>query len=233
MLSADQPPPAPPDDPEPTPGGTPPRLFFPDEPAVPAARPPVQGAPVPGAQAPGGPPGPPSPGGPEYPGYQGPARLPAPPLSSVPPRPAAPPRPPRPARPTALPRRELRQRALAASVFGLLSLFALSAANLVGHPLYLVVFAVVVALLAIVTGASARRAARREDTARPRGSVAAIVLGSVALALALILSLAIVFSRQLTAYQNCIAVARTSAAQQACAQQLRNSVDRQLDGHPN
>jgi len=270
MLSADQTPPAPPDGPEPPPGGTPRRLFFPDEPAVPPSsqvprqqsagqEPPGQSAlgqpgpvPPPSAQLPFGqqppvqaaPPHEPAPHepaphepaphepaphepGPHEPGLRQPARQ----GPGGPGGPAGrPQRPGRAGRPTAAPRRELQQRALAAAVFGLLSLFSLSAANLVGHPLYLVIFAVAVALLAIVTGASAARRARKEATARPRGSVAAIVLGAISLVLAAFLSVAIVFANEITAYQNCVAVAPNTAAQQACAQKLMNAVDHKLGG---
>jgi hypothetical protein len=140
------------------------------------------------------------------------------------PPPPAPARPPRPARPTAPPRRELRQRALAATVFALLSLFALVAANRAGHAIYLVIFALVVAVAACVLGASAGRRARREDTMRPRGSVAGIVLGSVAIILALLALLGIVFARQLTSYEQCMHNAQSTAAQQVCTHHLLQSV---------
>ncbi len=97
-------------------------------------------------------------------------------------------------RPTAPPRRDLQHRGLAAAVLGLISLFALSAANLVAHALYLVTFAVVVGLIAIMAGASASRRAGEEETARPRGSLAAIILGVLSIALSALVAVGIVFA---------------------------------------
>jgi MFS family permease len=136
----------------------------------------------------------------------------------------------RPARHTAQPRQELRQRALAAAIFGLLGLLALSAANQVAHPSYLVAFALAIGIVACVLGATAARRARREETARPRGSVAGIVLGGVSIGLALLAFVAITFSRQLTDYQQCMDNARSATAQQTCTHQLLQSVRSQYAG---
>jgi hypothetical protein len=186
------------------PAGETPRLYFPDQPAVPP--PPPQAPPPPGQF-------PPDPAGSWQPGKPG--------RRGGPPTPA---RPPRPSRPTAPPRRELRQRALAATIFALLSLLALVAANQAGHASYLVIFALVIAVAACVLGASAARRARREDTARPRGSVAGIILGAVAIILSLVALLGIIFARQLTNYEQCMNNAQTTAAQQACEHRLLQSV---------
>ena len=129
-----------------------------------------------------------------------------------------------------MPRRELRQRALAASVFGLISLFALSAAGEVRHSLYLVAFAFVVAVAAIAAGVSASRRARREETARPRGSLAAVILGSVAIFLCAVSGVAIVFAGPFSAYETCIGNAVSTPAKQACAHQLVQAVQKQADG---
>jgi hypothetical protein len=173
-LSADQTPPARPD--------TLPRLFFPDQPAVP----------------------PPPPG-------QAPA--PVPPVIT---RPQG--------RPTGVPRRELRQQALAATIFGLLSMLALTAANQAGHAVYLVVFALVIGVAAAVLGISAGRRAHREGAARPRGSVAGIILGVVSVILALMALFVLTFSRQFASYEQCMNKATTPAAQQACTHHLLQSV---------
>jgi uncharacterized membrane protein YoaK (UPF0700 family) len=133
-------------------------------------------------------------------------------------------------RPTALARKELRQRALAATVFGLLSLFALSAAGQVAHALYLVAFAFVVAVVAVVAGASASRRARREETARPRGSLAAVILGSVAIFLCAVSLIAVVFASQFANYETCISNAPTSAAKQACATKFMQAIQKQVNG---
>jgi hypothetical protein len=270
-VSADQPPQAPVAGSEPAAGtgsGLP-RLYFPDEPAVPppGTTPQLR----PGPADPGGSGGPPL--GPDS---RGSADRPAPPESVPPPAPpsgwspppptAGPPagwtqgppagqqppaqqwgqptgqqpqwgqqpgwtppgsgpgRPQRPARPTAPPRRELRQRAAAAAFFGLLALLALTAANEVHRPLYLVIFSMVIGAGAAVLGISAAVRARKDNTRRPPGSVAAIVLGVISILLAGISVLAIVFARQLSNYEQCMNNASTSAAKQACANQMLQSI---------
>jgi predicted PurR-regulated permease PerM len=150
---------------------------------------------------------------------QGPAPSPLPESAPVPARAR------RPGRPTAPPRRELRQQALAAAVFGLLGLLALSAVSQAGHALYLVAFALVIGAAACVLGVSAGRRARREDTVRPRGSVAAIILGAVSVVLALFAMVGIAFNQQLTSYEQCMNNAVTTAAQHACTQQLLHAVE--------
>jgi hypothetical protein len=120
---------------------------------------------------------------------------------------------------------------MAATVFGLLSLFALTAAGQVDHSLYLVTFAFAVAVLAIVAGASASRRARREETARPRGSLAAVILGSVAIFLCAVSLVAIVFAKQFADYETCISNSPTSAAKQACATRFMQAVQNQVNGH--
>jgi hypothetical protein len=136
------------------------------------------------------------------------------------------PRPPRPARPrpTAPARRELRQEALAAAVFGLLSLLALAVADQVSHPLYLVTFALVVGLAAGVLGVIAGRRARRDNTARPRGSVAAVVMGSVAVVLGLLAAVVLSYSQQFTQYEQCMNGATSHAAEQVCAHNLVHAI---------
>jgi hypothetical protein len=135
-----------------------------------------------------------------------------------------PPGPQRPARPTAPPRRELRQRAAAAAFFGLLALLALTAANEVHRPLYLVIFSLIIGAGAMVLGISAAVRARKDNTRRPPGSVAAIVLGVISILLAGISVLAIVFARQLTNYEQCMNNASTNAAKQTCANRMLQSI---------
>jgi hypothetical protein len=59
---------------------------------------------------------------------------------------------------------------------------------------------------------------------RPRGSVAAIVLGALTIVLALFALIGIAYSQQLTTYEQCMKNATTTAAQQACTHQLLHSV---------
>jgi NO-binding membrane sensor protein with MHYT domain len=119
---------------------------------------------------------------------------------------------------------------MAAAVFGLLSLLALSVSGQVTHPLYLVVFALIVGLGAAVLGISAARRARREDTARPRGSVAAIVMGVLAVILGLLAVLVVVYSSQFNQYERCLKNASSSTAEQVCAHNLLHAVQSQERG---
>jgi Na+/proline symporter len=130
---------------------------------------------------------------------------------------------------TAPPRRELRQRALAAAIFGLLGLIALSAANQAGHASYLVGFALIIGAAGCVLGISAVVRARRDETIRPRGSVAGIIMGAVCVVLSLLAFVGIIFARQLTSYESCMNNATTNAAQQACTQQLMRAVQTRTD----
>jgi hypothetical protein len=110
-------------------------------------------------------------------------------------------------------------------IFGLLSLLALSAANEVSHVGYLITFALVVGLAALVLGISAARRARLEDTMRPRGSIAAIILGAVSIVLALLALAGLVFAKQLTNYEQCLNNAHGTAAQQTCTRQLLHGME--------
>jgi hypothetical protein len=120
----------------------------------------------------------------------------------------------------------LRQRALAALTLGVLSLLglALGLGN-VRRGVYVAILALLFAVTAIWLGAGANRRARRSGTARPRGAVSGIVLGGFGLAIsALWLMTLAVFWPQLSAYYNCMNGANTVAAQQACHNQLTNSI---------
>jgi hypothetical protein len=91
-------------------------------------------------------------------------------------------------------------------------------------------FAFVVAVLAIVAGASASRRARREETARPRGSLAAVILGSAAIALCAVALVAVLFAKQFGDYQTCLSNAPNSAAKQVCATKFEHAVQHQVNG---
>jgi multisubunit Na+/H+ antiporter MnhC subunit len=184
-----------------------PRLFFPDQPAVPPSGP----AAGPGSISPPG-------AADAKPGAEPRAApwQPAPPAAG---------RTQPPAPPTDPPRRELRQRAAAGAIFGLLSLLALSAVNQAGHAVYLVVFAVAVGGAGCVLGISSARRARRENTTRPRGAVAAMVLGTIAIVLSLLAFFVIIFARQLNSYERCMTGARSTAQQQVCTDRLLHSVE--------
>jgi len=120
----------------------------------------------------------------------------------------------------------LRQRALAAFSLGLLSLvgLALGLGN-VRRSVYVAILALLFAVTAIWLGAGANRRARRSGTARPRGAISGIVLGGFGLAISALWLMALaVFWPQLNAYYNCMNGANTVVAQQACHNQLTNSI---------
>jgi len=120
----------------------------------------------------------------------------------------------------------LRQRALAAFTLGLLSVLGLALG--LGNSrrgVYVAVLALLFALTAIWLGAGTNQRARRSGTARPRGSVSGIVLGGFGLAVSALWLMALaVFWPQLSAYYNCMNGANTVVAQQACHNQLTNSI---------
>src|SRR5271166_45035 len=91
--------------------------------------------------------------------------------------------------------------------------------------IYVAVLTLLFAVAAIWLGATATKKARRSGTARPRGAVAGVLLGGLGVAFsALWLLVLAVFWPQLNAYYNCLSVANTVAAQQACHTQFTNSV---------
>ena len=132
----------------------------------------------------------------------------------------------RPARQLPPPDPDLRQRALAAFTLGLLSLLGLTLGlGNVRRSMYVAILALLFAVTAIWLGAGANLRARRNGTARPRGAVSGIVLGGFGLAFSTVWLLAlVVFWPQLSAYYNCMNGANTVVAQQACHNQLTNSV---------
>jgi hypothetical protein len=120
----------------------------------------------------------------------------------------------------------LRQRALVAFALGVLSLIGLAfgLGNL-SRGVYVAVLSLLFAATAIWLGAWANRSSRRNGTARPRGGVSGIVLGSFGLAFSTLWLLALaMFWPQLSAYNTCMSGANTVAAQQACHTAFTNSV---------
>jgi hypothetical protein len=120
----------------------------------------------------------------------------------------------------------LRQRALVAFALGVLSLLGLAfgLGNL-SRSMYVAVLSFLFAATAIWLGAWVNRSARRNGTARPRGSVSGIVLGGFGLAFSTLWLLALaMFWPQLSAYNNCMDGANTVAAQHACHTAFTNSV---------
>jgi hypothetical protein len=121
---------------------------------------------------------------------------------------------------------DLRQRALAAFVLGVLSLLglALGLGNL-RRGVYVAVLTLLFAVTAIWLGAAASRKARRAGVARPRGAASGIVLGGFGLAFSVLwLAVLALFWPQISTYYTCMSGANTVATQQACRAQFSNSV---------
>lgn len=130
-------------------------------------------------------------------------------------------------RSTQRPDRELRQRAIAALIFGVISVVAL--AGLGGTDLhrgiYLLIFSAIVGAAGCVIGITALRKARRTGTYRPRGSVGGIVLGALAALVSIwILLVYLAFPTQVDNYEKCRSLAQTSGQQQACLNQFYKSI---------
>jgi ABC-type amino acid transport system permease subunit len=124
----------------------------------------------------------------------------------------------------------LQQRSWAALMLAILSLIAmmLMTGN-VRRGVYVVVVALVVAATGLWLAISAMSRARRSATGRPRGVVLATILGVLGfLFSAFVLAGFLMFWPQLTQYSNCLAGANTVSGQQACQQQLNNSVGNEV-----
>jgi predicted PurR-regulated permease PerM len=120
----------------------------------------------------------------------------------------------------------VRQRAIAALILGILSVLALlGVGSNFKRGIYLVIFALAVGVAACWLGITAMRQARRAASMRPRGAVAAIVLGVIGGLLSAVLLLALAaFWQQLNSFSQCLNEANTPSAQQACVNQLHRSV---------
>jgi len=133
-----------------------------------------------------------------------------------------------PARPrrTRQPDRELRQRAVASLVLGVLSLVALL--GLWGNQrrfVYLLIFSVVIGVASSVIGITAVLKARRTGSYRPRGAVGGIALGALAALISIVmLTLYLAFPRQIDNYIRCRSQAQTAASRQSCMDKLRRSI---------
>jgi hypothetical protein len=142
------------------------------------------------------------------------------PLLLPPPRPQLPP-----------PSPAVQQRAWAALALSVLSLLAMTQISNLHRAAYVLGVALAVAVIALVLAFGAMSAARRAGTRRPRGVVAATVLGLIASVFCgFALSGFLVFRAEVNQYANCMNAASTPAAQTACQNQLDKSVRNELLG---
>jgi ABC-type amino acid transport system permease subunit len=132
---------------------------------------------------------------------------------------------PRPVLPPASP--ALTQRSWAAltlAALGLLAMTLIGGSN-IRRTAVVVVVALVIAALGLGLAIWAMSAARREGTARPRGSVLATVLAAMGLGFGAFALIGFaMFWPQLTRFSDCMRGAATVSAQDACQQQFDNSV---------
>ncbi len=135
--------------------------------------------------------------------------------------------PPRPQLPPPSP--ALQQRAWAALALSVLSLLAMTLISNIHRGVYVVAVALAVATAGLVLAFTTMSAAKRAGTRRPRGVLAATVLGLVAFVFcSFALAGFLIFRTELSQYANCMSGANTSAAQTACQNQLDNSVRNEI-----
>src|SRR5260370_372830 len=152
---------------------------------------------------------------------------------SPPPGPGDSPRPsppdPRNPREPASPRdRDLRHRAIASLVLGVLSLVALlGLGGNLHRGVSLLIFSAVIGIAACAFGITAVVKARKTGSYRPRGAVGGIVLGIIAALLSIpILATYLAFPRQVDNYVKCLSQSQSqsSGSQQACMNKFYKTI---------
>lgn len=127
--------------------------------------------------------------------------------------------------------RACQHRATAALFLAMLSLVGLLAINNFSRGVYVVAFALLAGVSAVWFAATAIGRARHHRTALPRGSVSALVIASIGMAISVLLLVGFaVLGKQLSAYSSCLTGANTLTAQQACRSQFTHAVTGALDG---
>jgi predicted PurR-regulated permease PerM len=114
-------------------------------------------------------------------------------------------------------------------MLAIISLCAMLMIGNVRRGVYVVAVALLIAAAAVWLAISAATRARKAGGSRPRGVILATVLGAVGLLFSVIVLVGFaMFWPQLTQYSNCLSAANTYTGQQACQQQLNNSVGSQI-----
>ena len=135
--------------------------------------------------------------------------------------------PPRPQLPPPSP--ALQQRAWAALALSVLSLLAMTLISNIHRGVYVIGVALVVAAVALALAFMTMSAAKRAGARRPRGAVAATILGlSGSCSAALRWPGSWSSHQELSQYANCVSGANTTATQTACENQLDNSVRNEI-----
>jgi len=122
-----------------------------------------------------------------------------------------------------------RHRTMAGMLLALTSLAGLFGLSFPARGIYVVLYALATGLLALWLAVSALRRARRNRTARPRGSRTAVLIACAGVALsACALVVFVIMGKQLSAYGQCLSGANTIEAKQLCRDQFNQAVDREI-----
>lgn len=120
-------------------------------------------------------------------------------------------------------------RTIAAMVLALVSLAGLLGLSFPTRGIYVVIYCLVAGCIGLWLAASALRRAKRNRTARPRGSRTALVIACAGVALsATMLVVFAVMGKQLSAYGQCLSGANTLEAQQSCRDQFTQAINHEL-----
>jgi hypothetical protein len=120
-------------------------------------------------------------------------------------------------------------RTIAGMVLALISLAGLLGLSFPARGIYVVLYALAAGILALWLTVSALRRARRNRTARPRGSRTAVLIACAGVALsASALVVFVMMGKQLSAYGQCLSGANTIEAQQSCRDQFNQAVDHEI-----
>jgi hypothetical protein len=123
----------------------------------------------------------------------------------------------------------LRQRAMAGLCLAVLSLLAIMLIGNVQRAAAVAGVALAVAVAGVTLAVSARRAARRAGTRRPRGATAGLVVGLLGVLFSGFALLGfLIFGAQIDQYSNCMNGASAVAAQQACQDQLQHAINARI-----
>lgn len=124
----------------------------------------------------------------------------------------------------------LQQRAWAAVLLSLVGLFAMAGSGgNISRGVYVIAVAIVIAVVALWLAGTAMTRARRIGSTRPSGAIFAVVLGAIGIGLgAMVLAGCALFWPQLTQYSRCESGAGTLTAQQACRQQMQDSLGNEI-----
>jgi hypothetical protein len=124
----------------------------------------------------------------------------------------------------------LQHRAVAALFVAMLSLAGFLGFNInLRRGIFIVAYALLAGATALWLSLTAMSRARRQQTARPRGAVAATAIAGVGIGLSAAMLLAFVlFGQQLTGYGQCLSGANTIAAQQSCYSHFSRALNREI-----